>query len=711
MTDGGEASKKPRPAWALERDKEWKGVKERPVDPLTENQNDAYRARRVARSVEKSVAETAEVATAFPIMRDGEVREHALESVRKEKVAGNRIFKSHGERIRRMRSAPERRKMKSEVEPSLSERVRRINILLRVGAYDRNRFAKLPDIVPVRMKKKEGEGVTEDMLEVPKSDLTDWLQSLAAHERQRLYVIGRKKFDFKFREEEFPECIVKDSDSEAVRAYKNTEMERKRIFQEEQKELADALEVVAVPMLKGVFNALGKNVDVYLSGIPDDIAGGVDVIVEFKDEAGRQKTFADGSPLILVVDVTYARMRDKISKDLDRGRICDDAFDILKGGSERIDPALSNARAMKLFRSAVETLGGTMSTQTFGMDGPLEKPREHVARLIVGLDWDNAFSAISNWVAHGEDFENFFRDTWLARRIATSVRKQLSGLKALLSQSGENENTPYISELIAEVGTEPLTRLATDHSLSNIDNLLTTDRGFSARKKRDMGEEELKYVARRKKAWRLRQQFLDAVLAQVAYNKIHGAHIRGDIGAPAKKARDTRRTVSMQTYSSGITLPRVDELNRITESPSERATDLLNEINRAWQKSNRNARGERIVVSQQGKKETVWGDWLAERMDRARSWSDKERAYIRTSLPRIDANTVESKTVIPASKKVPDESLDVSLHPKTKIAAELNNLDDPEIKILLSEIERLERERVIRRVEIARLEKELGVVP
>ena len=90
-----------------------------------------------------------------PAMRGRYERERGLESLRKEAEKDHdRIFSAHGERVRRMRSSPERRAEKAgqtdalqtgEVPPAMPERVRRINILLRAGAYDRNRFQKLPE--------------------------------------------------------------------------------------------------------------------------------------------------------------------------------------------------------------------------------------------------------------------------------------------------------------------------------------------------------------------------------------------------------------------------------------------------------------------------------------------------------------------------------------------------------------------------------------
>ncbi len=503
--------------------------------------------------------------------RDSEVRGRALAAVRTEKAKGakdDRLTAGHSERGRRARSASERRLGKAKRPEDLSvspkrveawrakrlertkrelseeeardelwvrERAWRLGILLRTGAYNSNRFKELPETVPVTMKRwqepkgDEKKKARDEEFEIPKSTLKQWLKDLEPHEQQRLYSIGRRKLEFRFDENNYPKWQEKDGDTPEVKTRKKLKMEGRQRFDKEQKELADALEIVAIPMLKGAFAALGhKNVDVYLSGLPDDLAGGIDTIVEFNDEAGNLKRYADDSPMVLVIDVTYARMKDKISAEMKKRRMSEDARSVLLGKSDKIDPTLSTARATKLFRSAVETFG-TMSTQTFDKHGPLplEKYREHVPRLIIGLDYDNAFSAIINWVAKNDDeFEAFFRGTGLARRIATSVRRQLEGLYALAAADNQNPNTPYLAELLYEVGgPDPLQYLEIDRSLDNLDNLLMTRERYEKGRAHSKSPKELTWW---KKAWRLRQRFVEAVRTQVAYDKIHGSRQRGD---------------------------------------------------------------------------------------------------------------------------------------------------------------------------------------
>lgn len=604
---------------------------------------------------ESAVAE--DIADAERPMRDREVRTRALAAVRseKEKEAKNdRLSAGHSERGRRARSSEKRRGEKSQEGLSVSERAWRLGILLRSRAYDSNRFKTLPNTISVQMKRwqesDEDGKITphKEMFEIAKSTLEEWLKNLEPHEQQRLYVIGRKKIEFPFDEDEYPQWKIRPGDNPEEQARKKAKMEGEQRFQKEQKELADALEVVAIPMLKSAFAALGEeNVDVYLSGLPDDLAGGIDTIVEFKN-----RSFSDGSPMVLVIDVTYARMRDKLPKEMKKGRVGEDAEEILKGDGEKIDPALSNARAMKLFRTLVETLG-SMSTQTFDKHGPLKQPREHMPRLIIGLDYDNAFSTIINWVEKGDDFEAFFRGTGLARRIATSVRKQLVGLHAFTSADKDNPNTSYLSELLREVGTEPLRQLAYDRSLNNLDDLLTIDPGYSGKQRRNMDERELKQLARRKKAWRLRQRFYDAARAQVAYDRARGGRMRGDrvqaisssssAGSGAKEGISHEETIinlpspptTIPEYSSGVSLSKYDSQEGMAEAPTDRAKDFLREINQAWAERRMNAAGERVVLSKKGKKETSWGEWLVDNVhEKIRNWSDKEKVYIRSNMPQ-----------------------------------------------------------------------------
>lgn len=431
--------------------------------------------------------------------RGWERREHALSSLTREESKEqkkNRLSAARGERIQRMRSPNERRGEKTRDVPSLQERVRRINILLRAGAYDRNRFDKMPDTV-------HG---------VPKSEIEAWLASLTEYERQRLYVLGRKKIDFKMEKKEYPELS-------------DEEFEREKIFQKEQKELADALEIVAIPMLQAIFKKIGKNADVYLTSANDDIAGGLDVAIDLKKLDGSPYRFRDGSPMRFVVDMTYARMRDKISKDRMRGRISEDAYRILKDKDDDVPAELSNARAMKLFRTVVETLGEKMSTLTFDKKGALKKPQEHVPRLIIGLDWESAFSAIADWVEQGDEFEEKFQQSGLAERIAHSIENQLQGLHALAALDPKNPNAEYLAQLIRTLDFRvDERRLTQDRSLENIDRLLTLD-------------------TEDPKQWQ-RNRLYRAALAQVAHGARRGARMRGDtVEKSARKEDDALTTL------------------------------------------------------------------------------------------------------------------------------------------------------------------------
>ena len=432
-------------------------------------------------------------------------RERALGSLDEEGAKEkDRMLKVHGERVRRMRSDEGRRKEKSQETAgdkiSDSERIRRINILLRAGAYDRNRLRRLPEMVTVNLTRTQGES---EAVTIPRDgekgsySIKGLYESLLPHEQQRLYVIGRKKIDFKIRREDYPE--LSDDD---FRRYKK--------FQDEQKRLADALEVVSIPTIGAVFAAMGKNVDVYLTSSNDDIAGGLDIAVDFKNSDGTPMNFPDGKPMRLAIDVTYARMWNKVEKDLDRGRISKEAYEILRGTSEEVPEQLSNARAMKLFRTVVETLGGNMSTQTFDKQGPLKEQQSHVPRLIVGLDWENAFSSIANWVTQGEGFEENLKSSLLVRTISNSIKTQLVGLRELASRSPDNPNIPYLDILVTQLDAHAAAKGSTmpDDSLDNIDTLLSTLSGPT-------------------KAWQ-RKRLYDAALAQIEHDKSHGGHVRGD---------------------------------------------------------------------------------------------------------------------------------------------------------------------------------------
>jgi|GEM_PF-5007208 len=470
-------------------------------------------------------------------------RERALNAVESEKEGSHdRFLKAHAERSRRMRSRliPSRSKLfPSRIEEKnkeagdagidMKERIRRIGILLRARAYDLKWLERQPNVIDVEMRRSrepdESDSSTAEWYteHVRKKDIVEWLRSLSFPEFQRLYVLGRKRIDFKFNEKEFlrdyfernPENRVQDEDSPEEKARKaaviQEAIENEKLFQSEQKELADAFEVVGVPMLRAVFEMIGVKVDVYLAGHPDDIAGGLDIVVEFLNNDGTPKYFHDRKPMKLVVDVTYARMNRKAKIDLDRGRLSKEAYDILRGDSERVHATLSNARAMKMFRTVVETLGGTMSTQTFGKDKPLEESQEHVPRLIGGLDWANAFSAISNWVEFGDAFEERFRQTQLARRLMMSVNNQLVGLHALADREPHNPNVLYLSELIKEIGLEgkTLEDVAYDQSLNNLDTLVTTK------------TEPLM-------TWQ-RERLYEAARAQIAHELRRGKRVRGDL--------------------------------------------------------------------------------------------------------------------------------------------------------------------------------------
>ena len=228
-----------------------------------------------------------------------------------------------------------------------------------------------------------------------------------------------------------------------------------------------------------------------------------------------------------VIDVTYARMWNKIKIDLDRGRISEEAYKILKGRNLVVPEELSNARAMKLFRTVVETLGGTMSTLTFDKKGPLKKPQEHIPRLILGLDWESAFTEIANWVEEGEEFEKKFKDSPLAARIEQSLENQLRGLHALTVRSGNNQNTPYLEQLMNTMNfkfDKPRLGAASDRSLENIDRLLTLDN----------------------ESWKAgyRNRLYRAALAQVEHDAKRGGHIRGDtVEKPMEPAKPPLQTL------------------------------------------------------------------------------------------------------------------------------------------------------------------------
>ena len=467
-----------------------------------------------------------------------EERERALTNLDFEKKKRrDRLSKARGERIQRMRSpndrrgdkrlTPEAQHASTEAKTDLSERVRRINILLRAGVYDRTDVSTLPDSVKVTRRDSSADdagSITDTDIFVPKKDIEEWFDSLTQYEKKRLYVLGRKKIDFKFNKAEFlrdyfkrnPEYQIVDNDSEEEKMRKQRRIDvaiaDAKQFQKEQKELADALEFVAVPMLEAVFKALGKNVDVYLTSANDDIAGGLDIAIDLKKRDGSPHRFhGNGMPMRMVIDMTYARMKGKLQKDLDRGRISQDAFDVLKGQNKNVPTPLSNARAMKLFRSMVEAMGGNMSTMTFGKRGPLQKPQEHVPRLILGLDWESAFSEIANWVEEGDAFGENFKDTPMARRMTRSIESQLKGLHAIASRGGNNPNTEYLAQILRtmDFGVDSAKGIADDKSLENIDNLLSAD---------DTALDAS-----------LRKRLYEAALVQVEHDKKRGARVRGDM--------------------------------------------------------------------------------------------------------------------------------------------------------------------------------------
>ncbi len=448
-----------------------------------------------------------------------------------EQKVKDRIRTEQIDRVERMRTTDprqkeEKRRRENNESISKEERVRRLNILLRAGMYDRDRTERLmkskDDVVEVQYTHASGK---DEMVKVAKSDIKNWFKSLLPHEQKRLYVIGRKRFDFKFNEKAFlvdyfkqhPGHVIKksDTDEEKIRKQKiiDTAIENEKTFQKEQKELADALEVVALPMLRGVFKNLGKKADIYLTSSNDDIAGGLDVAIDLLKDDGTPETFFDGMPMRFVVDMTYARMRSKVKKDLARGRICSESYGILQDREKEIPWQLSNARAMKLFRTVIEALSGTMSVQTFDKDGPLEKAQEHVPRLVIGLDWENAFSAISGWVKD-DNFEEKYRHTTFSRSIERSVRNQLLGLHALVARHNkDNPNIKYIDQILQTIGFKKdrlrWQRASTDSSLTNIEDLLTRD-----------------LLPRRKWAY---NRFYAAAIAQVEHDAREGHHVRGDM--------------------------------------------------------------------------------------------------------------------------------------------------------------------------------------
>lgn len=421
----------------------------------------------------------------------------------KDRIRAEQIGRVHRMRTTDPRHKAEKRERENNEAIPKEERIRRLNILLRVGMYDRGRAERLMkskgDTVEVRMTRESGKTET---IKVPKSDIKNWFDSLLPHEQKRLYVIGRKRLDFKM-----------DRNREEYRGMTDEEFADEVEFQKGQKELADALEVVALPMLRGVFKNLGKNADVYLTSSNDDIAGGLDVAIDLLKADGTPETFSDGKPMRFVVDMTYARMRSKAKIDLARGRMSPEAYSILQDRDKEIPWQLSNARAMKLFRTVVETLGDTMSTQTFDKNGPLEKPQEHVPRLIIGLDWENAFSAISQWV-EDDNFEEKYRHTTFSRSVERSIRNQLLGLQAVAARHNkDNPNIKYIDEIVQKIGFKRdrlrWKRASTDSSLSNIEGLLTRD-----------------LLSRSKWAY---NRFYAAALAQVEYDARGGKHVRGDM--------------------------------------------------------------------------------------------------------------------------------------------------------------------------------------
>ena len=182
----------------------------------------------------------------------------------------------------------------------------------------------------------------------------------------------------------------------------------------------------------------------------------------------------------------------------------------MRGDDEEIPEPLSNARAMKLFRTVVETLGGNMSTQTFDKQGPLTEQQSHVPRLIVGLDWENAFSTIANWVTQGERFEENLKSSLLVRTITNSIKTQLVGLRELASRSPNNPNIAYLDAIITQFDMHAVGKGNTmpDDSLDNIDTLLSILSGPT-------------------KVWQ-RKRLYDAALAQIEYDKKFGGHLRGD---------------------------------------------------------------------------------------------------------------------------------------------------------------------------------------
>lgn len=456
--------------------------------------------------------------------RHARARARALRTLASHETAATRIHNAHAERMRRMRSNDARRNDKRMeyigqgyyFDIPHEERVRRIHMLLRSGVYDTNRIPRLPEMVSIPMTRtvidaRTGKSGVERYTEtVPRSTLLQWFQALLPHEQQRLYVLGRERYDFVFRESDYPHLAPDPKDTPRERAEKQAALEKERLFQTEQKWLADGLEVVAIPLFKEIFTALGCATDVYLMSKNDDIAGGLDIGIDFKDTDGNPLRFPDGNPMRMTIDVTYARMKDKVSFDARRERICAQAVHILSGNKKNEVPnALGNARAMKMFRTVVDVIGGTMSTQTFDAHGPLIEPQHHIPRLVIGIDWENAFNAITEWALDPHSFSDTFARNPLAQRIAQSIGTQLTGLNLIALRSSEhNPNSPYLRAILQTIQQTPRTRGTIDESLRNIDDLVAPH-------------------TLRLHAWK-KERMVAAAIAQVEYNKKGGGHRRGD---------------------------------------------------------------------------------------------------------------------------------------------------------------------------------------
>lgn len=423
----------------------------------------------------------------------------------------------------------------------------------------------------------------------------------------RFYIAKRRRKEFVRKQEDDPRFRILPEDSDTVRAQKTADFKAEQIFQAEQKELADAFEIIALPMLRAVLQKRlapqGLQARVYLTGVNDDYAGGLDVAVDILNADGSPKLGPDGKPMRLALDATYAMYRQALQSNVDeKKRFVKDIVPILKEDDEEVPEPLRNAVAMKLMRTLAEAKVQGMSTLSVNADGVFNaRGQDHVPRLIMGLTWKNTFSEMATWaniltrhvnaipadaadpaqayenalVTAEEEYENTFANSLLANRLSHMFDEQLRGLDAFLgdengdtSVSGDpHNNRPHIHALIDVLGAPPDGAMQQDQSLQTVAGLLG----------QPMGEDGLKgwQKGKMKREWQGR--FWDAARVQATYWAEHGVPQRKDGVGPRREAPETNsvRTKLYQTINAILDITNADEVYPTPEAITDGLTGIV----------------------------------------------------------------------------------------------------------------------------------------